>query len=161
MRHQERHLHQTIVKHLQAALTNLDWFEDPAPFGAEPATLIGYQPLEAGETPAYNTVAVTMGDSTASEAFELGGGLYMRSYAVFVDVYGESEPVGAAIADDIRDSLTDHLIALKDFTYTSAGEVTDAQVEFESVMTERVPTATTTLDKRTWRSVKATAVVYF
>lgn len=161
MRHRERHVHATIVSHLKEALTALDWYEDPAPFGTRPITLIAYQPQEAGQTPAFNTVAVSMGDSTADEATELGGGLYVCSYPFFVDVYGASEPIGVAISNDIKDSLTDRIIALRDYTTTSLGVPTEAQLEFEYVMTEKIPTATTSLDKRSWRSVKATAVCYY
>lgn len=161
MRHRERHVHETILQHVKAGLGDLGWFADPVPFGTVAVEVVGYQPLEAGETPSYNTVAVSMGDSTADLPFELGGGLSVCNYPFFVDVYGASEPIGVAIANDIKDALTDQIIGLRDYTTTSAGVPTDAQIEFDLVMTEKIPTATTTLDKRSWRSVKATAVLYF
>lgn len=160
MRHRERHVHETIVQHVTAALEALGWFTDPAPFGTVPVEVIGYQPLEAGETPPRNTVAISMGDSTEDKPYELGGGLYVCTYPFFVDVYGSNEPIGVSIANDIKDALTEEIIPLRDYTTTSAGVVTDAQIEFELVTTEKIPT-TTTLDKRSWRSVKAMAVTYF
>ncbi len=161
MRHRERHVHATIQAFVEEGLAALGWFDDPAPFGTVPATVVGYQPLEAGHTPSYNTVAVSMGDSTADEAWELGGGLHVCTYPFFVDIYAANEPIGVALSNDIKDHFTERIIPLRDYTTTSQGVPTDAQIEFDDVVTEKVPTATTTLDRRTWRSVKAMAVTYF
>jgi hypothetical protein len=60
-----------------------------------------------------------------------------------------------------RTPLTSEVIPLRDFTTDPAGVVTDSQIEFEDVLVEQIPTATTTLDKRSWRAVKATAVCFF
>lgn len=161
MRHRQRHLHATVVRHIRTALTSGGWVDAPVNFGTTPVTVIDYEPQQAGETPALNTVAVSIGDQGADEEYELGGGISTCSYTLFVDIYGENEPIGVAIGDDIKDALTDTIIALRDFTTDAAGVDTEAQIEFEMVIVETVPTATSTLDKRSWRSVKATAVCFF
>lgn len=160
MRHRARHLHRTILNYVREELELLSWItEDRAPFGATPVTLIDYEPVEAGKTPAYNTVAVSLGDQTAEEEEELGG-MTSVAWAVFVDIYPDSEPIGIAIAEDIRDCLNNLVIPLLDFTYEADGTDSGQQIVFEDTLVEVVPTATTTIDKRSWRSVKTTARVY-
>ena len=161
MRHRQRHLHASIVRHLTAELTAAGWVNAPIAFGTQPVTILDYEPQEAGETPAPNTVAISIGHQGEDRPYELGGGLSVCDYTLFVDVYGINEPIGIAIADDVKDALTDEIIALRDFTSSSDGVETPGQIEFEMVVVEAIPSAATTLDKRTWRSVKATAVCYF
>lgn len=161
MRHRQRHLHKTILEHVRTHLASVDWFDEAAPFGTVAVNLMDYEPQEAGETPPMNTVAVSIGDQGEDEPHELGGGLYRCEYVVFLDVYAASEPIGVAIADDIKDCLVDRIIPLRDYTTDAAGLVVDAQIEFEHVIVEHFPAATSTLDKRSWRSVKATACCYF
>jgi hypothetical protein len=160
MRHQTRHLHRTVLKAVESELTDLGWFGDPAPFGTTKITLIDYEPQSAGQTPAPNTVAVSVGDVGEAEDYELGG-LRSKRYPIFVDIYPTKEAVGVAIADDVADLLTDSIIPLRDYTTDAAGVPTDARIEFETVMVETLASAATTLDKRTWRAVKAVAVCYF
>ena len=161
MRHRQRHVHRTIVDHVRANLDFGGWVTAPVNFGTSPVTVMDYQPLEAGETPAFNSVCVSMGDQGADEVVELGGGLSSCRYTVFVDVYGINEPIGVAISEDIKDCLTDEIIPVRDYTTDAVGVPTDHDIEFELVMVEKIATATTTLDKRSWRSVKTQAVVYF
>ena len=159
MRHRQRHLHRTIFTTVRDALDDAGWITAPVNFGTTPVTVIDYEPQQIGETPAYNTVAVSIGDQTADEEYELGG-LMETSYAVFVDIYPTQESIGVAIAEDVKDVLTDLLIPLKDYTSSAAGTDTEEQIEFRHVMVEVVPSAATTLDKRSWRVVKATAVCF-
>lgn len=162
MRHRQRHVHASIVQYIKANLDNDGWTATPANFGTTPVTVVDYQPLEAGETPAFNTVSISMGDEGDDRVQQMGGGLHACRYTVFVDVYAEKEPIGVAITDDIKGYLTEEIIPLRDFTTSAAGVVVDgAEIEFELVMVEKIPTATTTLDKRTWRAVKFQAVCYF
>lgn len=161
MRHRQRHVHKTILEHVRAELTEVGWFAEPAPFGGNRVLLLDYEPQRAGETPALNTVAVSIGEQGEDLAHELGGGVTRCDYVVFIDVYPTSEPIGVAIGDDIKQALVDRVIALRDYTADAAGAVTDAQIEFEHVIVEDIPTSTSTLDKRSWRSVKATACCYF
>jgi hypothetical protein len=161
MRHRQRHLHATVLDHIRTELAVDGWLAAPVNFAATAVTLIDYEPQEAGETPAMNTVAVSIGDQGTDEVEELGGGISSCSYTVFVDVYGENEPIGVAISDDVKQGLVNQVIPLKDFTHSADGVETDAQVEFEMVLVEVIPSAASTLDKRSWRAVKATAVVFF
>lgn len=158
MRHRQRHLHKTVVEYLRTELTALDW--DTGLFGTPGITLIDYEPIEAGVTPVYNTVAVSIGDQLADREWELGG-LLVTGYALFIDVYPSSEPVGIALADDIKDLLTNVAIPLKDFTSDADGVETSFQIEFEDVLVEVLTSAATTLDKRLWRSVKSIAHLYW
>lgn len=159
MRHRQRHVHATIVGHVIDQMTALGWVNDPVNFATTPVTVLDYEPQQAGETPALNTVAVSIDHEGADEEYELGG-LETVEYTVFIDVYAENEPIGIAISTDIKDSIKHAALSVLDFTQTPAA-VTDSYMEFEHVIVETIPTATTTLDKRTWRSVKAMAVVYF
>lgn len=161
MRHRQRHLHRTVYKHVQAALTEGGWIQQPINWGQPAVTMMDYEPQEAGETPAYNTVAVSIGTQGETEAFELGGGLHVCEYTVFIDVYPTKEAIGVAIADDIKDALTEYIIPLRDYSTTTDGVETDARIEFDRVLVENLTSAASTLDKRAWRSVKATAVCYF
>lgn len=160
MRHRQRHLHATLVKHIRDSLVDLGWINAPVNFGGTPVTVLDYQPQEAGVTPAANTVAVSIGHEGTEDPYEMGGGVSC-AYVLFVDVYGENEPVGVALADDIKQMLVERYLPLRDFTTSADGVETEDLIELESVLIEVVSTATTTLDKRSWRAVKATAVCYF
>lgn len=161
MRHRQRHLHYTILKHLREELTLLGWTSGDGNFGSPLVTFLDYEPIEAGKTPALNTVAVSMGDQGEDTAFEMGGGMYECRYTVFVDIYPANEPIGVALADDIKFAMVDEIIPLKVFTTDPNGVEVDAQIEFDDVMVEVIPSAASTLDKRSWRAVKATAVCFF
>lgn len=161
IRHRQRHLHATVVRHVREALSTGGWLTPPVNFGTVPITILDYEPQEAGETPALNTVAISIGHQDADEPDELGGGIYSCRYVVFIDVYPTKEPIGVAIADDIKAAISEQVIPLRIFTTDPSGVEADAQIEFEDVMVEVVASAASTLDKRSWRAVKATAVVFF
>ena len=91
----------------------------------------------------------------------MGGGLTRRDYVLFVDIYAASEPIGVAISEDVKDALTNRVLTLRDYTADAAGALTDDTIDFEAVVVETIPTATSTLDKRSWRTVKAIACCYF
>ena len=158
MRHRQRHLHKTIVEYLRTELSALGW--DDGLFGTPPITLLDYEPQEAGVTPEYNTVAVSIGDQLEDKEWELGG-LLATGYTLFVDIYPSNEPVGIALADDIKDLLSGEVIALKDYTTDPDGEDTSFQIEFQDVIVEVLASAATTLDKRQWRAVKSMAYLYW
>ena len=161
MRHRQRHVHRTIFTHLGNALAEGGWLSYPTPFGTTIVNIVDHQPLEAGETPQLNTVAISMGNQMEDLDHELGGGLTRRDYVLFVDIFGANESIGVALGDDLKDALTNRIIALRDYTTEAEGVETEDQLEFEHVIVETVPTATSTLDKRSWRVVKATVACYF
>jgi hypothetical protein len=49
---------------------------------------------------------------------------------------------------------------MRDYTSNPAGDVTTATLELDDVMIETPPLATTNVDKRFWRVVKAMAIYY-
>lgn len=161
LRHRQRHVHATIVAHVNEILTGFGWKSSPAPFRTTPVTVLDYEPQKAGITPQANTVAVSIDEEGEDVAFELGGGVYTCPYTTFIDIYPASEPVGIALAGDLKHELTEGIIPLRDFTSDPDGEVVDAQIEFEHTLVEIPPIATTSVDKRNWRVVKTTAVCYF
>lgn len=158
MRHRQRHVHATIVGHIRSRLTISGWVNVPVNFGTTPVTVIDFQPIEAGLTPAMNTVAVSIGDQGRDEDLELGGGLYRTDFTVFIDVYGENAAIGIALADDIKEAIRHVHLQVWDFAAEAASE---EWLEFENILIENVPSAASTLDKRNWRAVKATAVCYY
>jgi hypothetical protein len=65
MRFRQRHVHATIYKYLSDSLGELGWYgtlipSGPTNFGAAPVVIMDYEPQQAGETPAPNTVAVSI-----------------------------------------------------------------------------------------------------
>jgi hypothetical protein len=161
MRFRSRHVHETLKQYVTDTLTSQGWVSAPVNFGTTPVTVLGHMPLEAGETPAPNTVAVSLGDESKQEDEELGAGLQSVRYVFFVDVWGATEGVGESIAQDVKDAFVNKVLTLRDFTSDADGTATTDQLEFEMVVVEKIASATTTVDKRTWRSVKGTAVCYF
>lgn len=159
MRFRNRHAHETVVKYITEALTEAGWVTPPINFGAAPVTILSYQPVEAGEAPKENTVAISFGDETPNLEWELGG-IEIVTWALFVDIYCERIPVSESIAADVKDMLTDVVLELLDFTTNDAGVPTTDQLQFEDVAVEIVP-STASIDKRTWRSVKAMCHCYF
>lgn len=159
MRFRPRHVHQTVIDAVTAELTARGWVNTPVNFGTAPITVVDYQPIEAGEQIADNTVAISIGDETATDPFELGAGLRETSWPVFVDIYAVSESLGLSVADDVKAYLTDREMALLDYTANVNGTPTTDWLEFEHVMVEKL-TSNSNIDKRTWRSVKATVTCY-
>lgn len=161
MRHRTRHIHKTVVEHVRAVLDTNDWLESPpvnfAGLNTEPVTLIDYEPQYLGETPVYNTVAVSLGDEGSDDDFQLGDWGKVVRIPLFVDVYPINEPIGIAIADDLKVGLTDLVLPIKDFTTVPPGD-TEGLIEMEDVMVEQLKSAV--MDKRSWRCVKAVLVVY-
>jgi hypothetical protein len=165
MRFRQRHVHATIVKHISKGLGDFGWYgtlipQVPVNFGASPVVIMDYEPQQAGETPAPNTVAISIDHQGKNEAFELGG-LQECEYTVFIDIYGENESIGISIADDVKDLISDESMPVLDFTSNPEGDVSDLWLEFEDVIVEKIPGGTSTVDKRSWRAVKATAVCFF
>lgn len=165
MRFRQRHVHATIVKLITDGLGDLGWYGSTIPlvrpnFGASPVVIKDYEPQQAGETPAPNTVAISIDHQGDNEPFELGG-LQTCEYTVFIDIYGQSEPIAVAIADDVKDLIVDQSMPVLDFTREDDGEVSDLWMEFEDIVVEKITSGSGALDKRSWRAVKATAVCFF
>jgi hypothetical protein len=160
MRFRQRHVHKTLVDYVVAELTDKGWVEDPVNFGVTPVTFVTAVPEFGGTTIARNTVAITLGDEPEDRDEELGGGLISCDFVLFVDVFGEDASTAVSIASDLKDSLKHKKLPVRDYTSNPAGDVTTATLELEDVMIETPPVATTNVDKRFWRVVKAMAIYY-
>jgi hypothetical protein len=76
-----------------------------------------------------------------------------------VDVYGEDGSTATSIACDIKDLLKNQIVPLYNHTATPA-VITDDSIELEDVMISTPSLATSNVDKRFWRVVKAMAILY-
>lgn len=163
MRHRTRHLHKTMLEHVRSILNATDWLEDPpvnfAAVNTDPVTLVDYEPQSAGMPIARNTVAVSLGPEGVDRAFELGNFASEVRIPLFVDIYPTDEVIGIAMADDLKAGLVEITLPLRDFS-TEPPTATSGFVETEDVVVDLPDSAATTLDKRSWRVVKAVLVFY-
>lgn len=160
MRFRQRHVHQTLVDYVKAQLVAKGWVSGPINFGATPVTFLTAVPEFGGTTIAKNTVAISMGDEPEDQDEELGGGLISCDFVLFVDVFGEDAAIAVSIASDVKDSLKHLVLPVRDYTSNPTGDVTTAALELDNVVIETPPVATSNVDKRFWRVVKAMAVYY-
>jgi hypothetical protein len=160
MRFRQRHVHKTLVDYVTAQLTTKGWVDDPVNFGVTPVTFLTAIPEFGGQAVAKNTVAISLGDEPMDRDEELGGGLISCDFVLFVDIFGEDASTAVSIASDVKDSLKYQILPVKDYTSNPAGDVTTAVLELEDVVIETPPVATSNVDKRFWRVVKAMAVYY-
>jgi hypothetical protein len=160
MRHRTRHVHQTVVQHLQGQLAAMGWTQAPVNYGTTPVAVQSVEPYGEGAVqPDGNLVAITLGEESPDEEEQLGGGLLTASWMLYVDVIGASIPVSVAIADDMKAALKNQAIELRDFTSSPAGiAVPGAHVEFDEVGID-IPPSASGADRRTWRVVSAMARV--
>lgn len=161
LRFRQRHVHQTLVDHIKATLIATGWVSAPVNFATTPVTVIDFQPQVGGVTVAPNTVAVTLGSEDEDLDEELGAGLISCEHMLFVDIYGADGATATSIAADLKDGLKHRIVPLRDYTTNPAGVlVPGAQLEMDGVLIETPAVATTNVDKRFWRVVKATATLY-
>lgn len=173
LRFRYRHVHATLHSHLRSELVALGWGDtgrsanDPANatvnFGTTPATYLDLQPDEAGMQVAANTIAITLGDEPGNVDWEMGSGLRLVAYPLYVDVYGQNQSVAQSIAADVRDLLDDKYLWVKDFIQRPPVD-TDEQIELlhEDISITRPQASLGASDfKRYWRVVRAIARVYY
>ena len=152
LRHVSRHLQLTITRYLRKALTDMGWVEPeapavrtvPVPFSGRAFTFQTGRRSEADMVAIEpNLIAVTFGEEPDPEEQELGGGLVIQQSALVCDIIPANEPIGLAIASDVRDVLTGRYPGYRRFTplldYTTAGgvEVPGYQIEFSDVQRRR------------------------
>lgn len=174
LRFRVRHVHRTLADHLEAQLILLGWGNSAAPagdpvnaavnFGTTPVTFIEFQPDEAGKEVKANTVAITLGDEPSAEDEELGDGLRVIKFPLFVDIYGADQSIAASIASDVKRLLEDLYLPVRDYTTVPGGAVSSEYLELDKddVVIEK-PQATLGLAdfKRYWRVVKTMAQVHY
>lgn len=164
IRHKQRHIHGTIVNFVTDCLQRDGWTSDTPPFGATPVTILDYQPEEAGEPIAPNTVAITLGDQGTDDENELGGrygGLLSVEIPLFIDVYGEKASIALAIASDLKDRIRWANLPLVDQTN---GQLVDGMlIEIDPVMGPEAPGFSDQAGalKRNWRVLRARTTTYF
>jgi hypothetical protein len=173
LRFRYRHVHATLYSFIREQLIELGWGDsslaanDPSNasvnFGTVPATYHDIQPDEAGLQVVSNTVAVTLGDEPGVVDWEMGNGLRLVEYPLFIDVYGANQSIAQSIASDARDLLDDRYLLVKDFIQRPPVE-TDEQIELlhEDLTVSRPQASLGASDfKRYWRVVRGVARVYY
>lgn len=164
LRFRARHVHKTVADYVEAQLTSLGWVTTPVNFGTTPMTFLEFQPDLAGLTIAPNTVAITLGDEPAADDEELGDGLRVIRFPVFVDVYGENQSIASSIASDVKRLLEDAYMPVLDFTSQVNGVATTEYLELDKddLLVERPDAAAGLADfRRHWLVVKAMAQVHY
>ncbi len=167
IRHRSRHLRATLVNKLADELDTLGWISTPVNFGADPITLIDYQPEERGEIVTTNTVAVSLGDVVNDVDEELGcdsGGLRSAWYPVFVDVFMADQALTDAVCDDVRDIFDQQIFPLvNQITGLPVDGADPVTIEIEEVIGPDRPAAGTSIEqfKRSWRIIRLGVRVYY
>lgn len=173
LRFRYRHVHATMFDYVKTSLVGLGWGDaglpasDPANaavnFATTPATYLEFQPDESGVKIAVNTVAITLGDEPASEDEEMGPGLQLVRFPVFVDIYGANQAISHSIASDVKHMLENHYQQVMDHTVSPPAPV-DEQLELDKddVMVMKPQAALSAQDfRRYWRVVKTLARVHY
>lgn len=106
IRHASRHVQESISSMLVKFLAEYGWTGESPPYGAKPFTVQLRQPepsdLQAVEA---NTIFIGFGDESSARDRQLGGGLLLREFVVFVDVFGEKQSIALSCASDVKDRL--------------------------------------------------------
>jgi hypothetical protein len=163
IRFRSRHLRATLYNMAVTELTTLGWVTTPINFGAQPVTVLDYQPDERNEPVMQNTVAVSLGDILADvdeELGSLGGGLRSAWVPVFIDVYMSEQAISDAICDDLRGIFDTHVFPLVD---QITGLPSSEQIDIEEVRGPDRPAGATSADqfKRYWRIVRLGVRLYY
>lgn len=115
MRFRQRHIQETIVKHLREGLTDLGWVVEPRNFGGPPLIFREVDRQERVARIEPNTLSIWIDREMADHIAELGGPLYNVDLDAVVDVYASSASVAVSIASDIKDLVRDRSIPLLNF----------------------------------------------
>lgn len=156
MRHLARHAHQTLVDEVTAVLTAKGWIDPPINFGAEPVRIQSFEPKRPEQVDP-NLVAVSLDFPSSPIEAEMGDGLKMRSYQLFVDVLGENWSTTMAICEDLVDGLLNARIALHDYALDvdTAGTIHLDDLEIDE------PPPAGQVDRSTWRVVTGPVEIYY
>jgi hypothetical protein len=166
LRHASRHLQRTVEDRLRAQLNTLGWLGPSAPFGTTPITILSRRVRDSELTALTgNIVGIFFGQEGEDTEAEMGGGMLRTSTDLFVDVVAVNDPIGLALASDVKDFLTgratgtSRLFAVSDYTADPAGVPrSDYVVEVVDVSRER-PDNTET--RMFWQVVTATLEMTF
>ncbi len=153
LRHASRHLARTLEDRIRAQLQGLGWFGPAVPFGTTPVTIYSRR-LRESELVSItgNIVGIFFGQETDDAATELGGGLLTSTTDMFVDIVAVNDPIGLALAADVKDLLSGRaagmarMFPLRDYTADPAGvPLPDHMIEVVGVARQRPENAETKL----------------
>lgn len=155
-RHLARHTQQTLFDTVAAILELRGWINEPVNFGARSVSM---QPGEVKrpESIEPNLVAVSIDFPTNDEAAEIGGGLMVRNYMLYIDVLGENWSTTMAIAEDIADSLRERRIPLYDYAHDLE---TVHRIHVDDLDIDEPPAAGQ-VDRSTWRVISGPIEVFY
>lgn len=156
LRHPSRHIHQTLVDHVRTILTSTGWVDAPINYGARAVSIQEVEP-RTPEKVEPNVVAVTIDFPTNPLEAELGDGLTIRSYQLFVDVLAENDSTCKAICDDLIEGLLHARILVHDY---NSGLDTTWMIHLDDLDVDEPPAAGQ-VDRSTWRVVTGPAEVYY
>jgi hypothetical protein len=132
LRHASRHLMRTVQDRVEAQLQTLGWLGPTVPFGTTPVTIYSRR-LRESELVSItgNIVGIFFGQETEDAEAELGGGILVTSTDLFVDIVAVNDPIGLALASDIKDFLSGRIpgaarmFPLRDYTTNPTGDPRD------------------------------------
>ncbi len=130
-----RLIERSLTNHIRAGMNALGWFDPGRQH--QPVSLVARQHDIDEEVP-LNTVAVVVDDIQDTDV-EIGSNLAEHRIDIWVDVYAESDSLGAHIADDVRDMLGGRLAGYTDpsFLVTDLTNVGIFTVEIEELRRRR------------------------
>ena len=167
-RHSSRHLQTAATDRVENHLKALGWIgpQDSTPFGATPVKFVRRRIEETDlQSVTPNMVAVMFGDEDDDRELELGAGLLGITFPMWIDVVGDSDPIGLALAGDIKDNLTgrypgtSRFLEVRDYTTSRVGvPVPGWRAEFVEVIRSRPQVEAW---RKFWQVINVTVEVTF
>jgi len=161
LRYIERNLLASVTEYMRTSLTTLGWITTPINFAVPALSIINENPdVDDDVQVTPQTLAITLGDSTTEQLYQLGGGVYTQPIPVFFDVYAVNSSVAVALASDVRDLIKREQYITYQEWYTGSGVPIDgALAYFCNVMGPSRPPASEQAQsgdfRKHWRVVKA------
>lgn len=169
LRFRARHVHRTIYEYVISELATLGWPTVAAiaggavsNFGTDGLTVLEFTPDDAGQRVAANTLVVTLGDEPHAIDQELGDGLRLIAFPVFVDIYGANQGIATSIASDVKTLFEDRYMQVIDFGLTPPADSAEyLEFDKDDVSVDRPPGTGATDFRRYWRVVRTDARIYY
>ena len=164
LRHASRHVHETVLKHVEYHIGALGWTTPGStPFAAPVVEIQGSMPEEHEEIKRLQPgrLAVTLGPVTDPMPQEMGGPLVAVEYPFFFDCFMDTDATATALADDVRDILlgrqahTSTYLKVFDFTTATPVAISGWMLEIDDVV------RTKAVGWKNWQITKATATLYY
>lgn len=156
-----RFLYDSVFNALYDGMETLGWFDTDRRH--RPVTFIS-EPIGDVEEVQLNTMAFSDGPMFDNEA-EIGSNMTASEYGFYIDIYGESGPLGRALANDFRDLIkgrhggrTGPVFTIYDLSLATPTSIGYAEVERVNI--HREDTFTRPWQKF-WYSVRFDVVDYY